>query len=153
MYAALEIGIGACGLAVLWGLPLLGTVYTGIGGGSLALRAIVAGICLVPPAMLMGATLPVVANANFGRRFDAKRTPEVVFHRPPLRREPGRRSGRQPAAPASICLRVYDVAVATGVAVALNLAAAGVAWTRLRPRRGLRRGTVVDRRPLRSLHP
>ena len=69
VYAALEIGIGACGLAVLWGLPLLGTVYTGIGGGSLALRAVIAGICLVPPAILMGATLPVVANADFGGRF------------------------------------------------------------------------------------
>ena len=70
MYAALELGIGVCGLAILWGLPLLSALYTGVGGGSLVIRAVVAGICLVPPAMLMGATLPVVAKTSEGvQRF------------------------------------------------------------------------------------
>src|SRR5262245_22626070 len=62
VYAALELGIGLCGLAILWGLPLLGALYTGAGGGHVLVRAAIAGVCLVPPAMLMGATLPVACK-------------------------------------------------------------------------------------------
>ena len=46
-------------------VPLIGGFYTtiaGTGQASLFLRAIVAGICLLPPTLLMGATLPAVAR-------------------------------------------------------------------------------------------
>ena len=65
VYAFLELGIGAFGLVVLFGVPLIGGVYTtiaGTGQTSLFLRAIVAGICLLPPTILMGATLPAIAR-------------------------------------------------------------------------------------------
>jgi len=65
VYALLELGIGVCGIAVLYGVPLIGAWYTtiaGTGQSGVYLRAIVAGICLLPPTVLMGATLPAVAR-------------------------------------------------------------------------------------------
>src|SRR6185436_17943077 len=61
VYAALEFGIGILGLLVLFAVPIMGRVYVegftqGIAG--LALRSIVAGACLLPPTLLMGASLP-----------------------------------------------------------------------------------------------
>src|SRR6185503_19444998 len=66
VYAAIELGVGVLGLAVLYAAPLLGGAYLSWGDGgvvSLALRLSVAGACLLPSTMLMGATLPAVANA------------------------------------------------------------------------------------------
>ncbi|MBI2828228.1 MAG: fused MFS/spermidine synthase, partial [Acidobacteria bacterium] len=65
VYAALELGIGLLGVVVLFVVPLIGGAYTtiaGAGQASLFLRAIVAGICLLPPTILMGATLPAIAR-------------------------------------------------------------------------------------------
>jgi len=65
VYAALELGIGAIGLLILWGIPLVGGVYTawaGPGVAGLFVRGIIAAICLLPPTLLMGATLPAVAR-------------------------------------------------------------------------------------------
>jgi spermidine synthase len=65
VYAYLELGIGACGLIVLFLVPVLGDFYTriaGSGGVSIVLRALVASICLIPPTLLMGATLPAIAR-------------------------------------------------------------------------------------------
>ncbi|NOT28265.1 MAG: fused MFS/spermidine synthase, partial [Acidobacteria bacterium] len=65
VYAWLELGIGAFGIVVLFAVPLIGGWYTtiaGTGQASLYLRAIVAGICLLPPTVLMGATLPAIAR-------------------------------------------------------------------------------------------
>ena len=65
VYALLELGIGALGVVVLFVVPLIGGVYTTIAGTgqiNLFLRAIVAGICLLPPTILMGATLPAIAR-------------------------------------------------------------------------------------------
>lgn len=64
-YAALEIGIGVIGLAELLLIPTIGTLYSpavGHGALAIALRAIVAGLCLLPPTILMGATLPAIAR-------------------------------------------------------------------------------------------
>src|SRR6476469_1695320 len=61
VYAYLELGIGAFGLIVLFAVPALGNAYTQIAGSgpiNLVLRAVVAAICLIPPTLLMGATLP-----------------------------------------------------------------------------------------------
>jgi spermidine synthase len=65
VYAYLEFGIGACGLLVLFGVPLIGGAYTagaGLGLTGPFVRAVVAGVCLLPPTLLMGATLPAVAR-------------------------------------------------------------------------------------------
>src|SRR5688572_20047233 len=65
VYALLELGIGLLGVVVLFVVPLIGGVYTTIAGTgqvNLFLRAIVAGICLLPPTILMGATLPAIAR-------------------------------------------------------------------------------------------
>jgi spermidine synthase len=48
VYAAIEIGIGIFGILVLFGVPVVGRLYTSIAGTgqiNLVLRAIVAGIC------------------------------------------------------------------------------------------------------------
>src|SRR5215475_573868 len=60
VYALMELGIGAIGLLVLFGMPLVGGVYTswaGTGATGIWVRGIVAAICLIPPTLLMGATL------------------------------------------------------------------------------------------------
>jgi spermidine synthase len=64
VYAFLELGIGAIGLLVLFGMPLVALVYTSWGGSnfSLFLRCLVASLCLLPPTLLMGATLPAMAR-------------------------------------------------------------------------------------------
>ena len=67
VYAYLELGIGAFGLIALFAVPLIGDAYTRVAGTgqiSLFLRAIVASIILIPPTLLMGATLPATAPAR-----------------------------------------------------------------------------------------
>jgi len=65
VYAALELGIGAFGLLLLFVMPVIGRIYTEWGGEGIAgflLRGLVAGICLLPPTLVMGATLPAVSR-------------------------------------------------------------------------------------------
>ncbi len=65
VYALLELCIGIIGLLVPVVVPTLGEVYTehfGHGFAGIALRGAVAGICLVPPTLLMGATLPAISR-------------------------------------------------------------------------------------------
>ena len=53
------------GLLLLFGMPLVGGVYTawaGSGVVGILLRGVAAGICLLPPTLLMGATLPAIAR-------------------------------------------------------------------------------------------
>src|SRR5213595_1058757 len=66
LYAWLELGIGACGLFVLAVVPLVSGVYSAIGGhGPFAIfvRAVLCAVCLLPPTVLMGATLPAASRA------------------------------------------------------------------------------------------
>lgn len=65
VYAVLELGIGLYALLVLQGLPWLEALYTKLGSpgnSDLPLRAIISGLCLLPPTMMMGATLPAMAR-------------------------------------------------------------------------------------------
>ncbi len=65
IYAMLELGIGAMGLILLFAMPVVNAVYTAVGGSGFAgviLRGIVASICLLPPTLMMGATLPAMAR-------------------------------------------------------------------------------------------
>ena len=123
VYAALEAGIGLFGVIVLFAVPVVGRLYTEIAGTgqvSLVLRALVAGICLLPPTLLMGATLPAIARW-------VETTPKGVswlgfFYGGNLA---GAVAGSLIAG--FYLLRVYDMPTATAVAVALNLIVAVLA--------------------------
>ncbi|MBI4664354.1 MAG: fused MFS/spermidine synthase [Verrucomicrobia bacterium] len=65
VYAVLELGIGVIGVAVLFGMPYLSQLYTAKGGqgfSGMILRGAVAAVCLLPPTLLMGATLPAISR-------------------------------------------------------------------------------------------
>lgn len=123
VYAALELGIGAIALLVLFAMPLVAGAYAmwaGTGQTGILLRGLAAALCLLPPTILMGATLPAVS-----RRVEA--TAEGMswlgfFY-----------AGNTAGAVAGsllagfYLLRVHDVAGATYVAVALNVTVALVA--------------------------
>src|SRR5437773_4914095 len=123
VYAFLELGIGACGVLILAGMPLVGGAYTawaGTGIASIITRAIAAGVCLVPPTMLMGATLPAISRW-------VKATPDGIawlgfFYGGNIA---GGVAGSLIAG--FYLLRVYDVATATYVAVFINGLVAAIA--------------------------
>src|SRR4051812_33084162 len=65
VYAMLEVGIALLGGGTLFLIPELSRVYTHLGGSGLPgmlIRGAIAAFCLVPPTILMGATLPAVAR-------------------------------------------------------------------------------------------
>src|SRR2546427_3785635 len=65
VYAILELGIGASGLLLLLLMPFVGRIYSAWGSdGSFGflLRGLVAAVCLMPPTLAMGATLPAGAR-------------------------------------------------------------------------------------------
>jgi spermidine synthase len=65
VYGVLELLIGLIGLLELWLVPTMGDLYTHFaepGGYAIALRSVMAGVCLLPPTILMGATLPAIAR-------------------------------------------------------------------------------------------
>jgi spermidine synthase len=65
IYAYLEAGIAVFAIALLGLLPLVGKLYVAVvghGSPGIALRAFVCLLCLLPPTMLMGATLPAIAR-------------------------------------------------------------------------------------------
>jgi len=121
VYAFIEGGIGVCGLLVLLILPLLDHLYAAIGGSGLfgiLMRAVVAAVCLLPPTLLMGASLPAIARY-------VESSPRGVSRL-------GFFYGANIAGAVLGCLfagfyllRVYDMPTATYVAAAIN---AVVAW-------------------------
>ena len=123
VYAVLEAAIGVCGMLILLVLPHAGGLYSAIalhGPADLVLRGLFSALCLLPPTILMGATLPAVA-----RWVEA--TPRGAswlgfFYG-------GNIAGAVAGALLAgfYLLRVYDVARATGVAVILNVAVALIA--------------------------
>jgi spermidine synthase len=137
VYALLELGIGVLGLAELFGVPLLSRVYlAGASEGLLGmvLRGSVAAVCLVPPTLLMGASLPALARW-------VKTSPEGISRL-------GYLYSANIAGAVFGCLfagfyllRSFDMAVATYTAVAINFAVALLSYalamrTRHAPRPG-----------------
>ena len=124
VYALLEMGVGACGLTLLLAMPLVGRVYFSTGGGGLSgflARGIVAAVCLLPPTVLMGATLPAVSRW-------IETTPEGVstlgwFYAGNIAGAVGGCLGA-----GFYLLRYYDMATATFVAVGLNVVVAALGW-------------------------
>ena len=116
VYAYLELGIGVFGLVVLALLPWVGGLYTAVGGPGvlgITLRAIFCALFLLPPTILMGATLPAIS-----RWIEA--TPKGVSWMGFLY---GANTGGAVLGAllaGFVLLRVYDTMVATFVAVAIN---------------------------------
>jgi spermidine synthase len=124
VYAAIELCIGLFGILVLLLLPFVGSVYaawSGYGLGGFLLRGMVAAICLLPPTLLMGATLPALARqveatskgVSWLGWFYASNITGAVFGC---------------LLTGFYLLRLYDARVATYAAVAVNVVIAGIAW-------------------------
>lgn len=62
-YALIELGVALCGIAAVFGIPVIG--HLDVGGQQLAgmlTRGLIACICLLPPTILMGASLPLIVR-------------------------------------------------------------------------------------------
>ncbi len=67
VYSLLELAIGAAGLAVFFAMPSIEGAYVNFAGHglpSILLRGTAATVCLLPPTILMGATLPAIAPGS-----------------------------------------------------------------------------------------
>ena len=118
--ALLELGIGAMGAAVLVGMPYVVRLFGSDGGPGAAgvlVRGAICALCLLPPTVLMGATLPAISRW-------LKTTPRGLSWL-------GFFYGGNTVGAVFGCLlagfyllRVHDMATATRVAAAINLSAA-----------------------------
>jgi spermidine synthase len=124
IYAALELGIAAFAALALAGIPLVDRVdIAGAEHGmpGFLLRALIAAICLLPPTVLMGASLPALARW-------VESTPRAASWW-------GALYGANTAGAVLGCLlagfyllRLYNTAVATWFAVGVNLAVAAASY-------------------------
>ena len=122
VYAWLELGTAGFGLIVLFGMPYVQDLYTlSIGHWipGLLLRGIACAICLLPPTVMMGATLPALAR--------------LIEESPNATSWWGFFYGGNIAGGVIGCfaagfylLRVFDMATASYVAAAINIAVAGI---------------------------
>jgi len=121
-YALVELGVALCGILALAGIPIIG--HLDVGGqalGGMLTRGLIAVICLLPPTILMGASLPLIARW-------IKSTPGEVSWWAIL-------YGVNTAGAVVGCLvagfyllRIHDVAVATYVAAAINVLVAAISF-------------------------
>ena len=139
VFASLELAVSVLAVAVLSIFPLIGGAYTTIAGDGQAnvfLRAMVAGICLLPPTMVMGGTLPAIARwveatpkgaSSLGYLYGGNLAGAVL--------------GSLLAG--FYLLRLYDMRTATWAGVAVNVAIAAIALAIafVRPHKA----TTVDR--------
>ena len=124
VYAALEAGTGVLALLVLWGMPLAERAYFAAsvyGLSGMLLRGALCALCLVPPTILMGATLPALTRA-------VEATPEGVAWW-------GLLYGGNIAGAVFGCLlagfyllRLHTMATTTYVAVGINLGVGLASW-------------------------
>ncbi len=124
VYALLELGIGAFGIVALFAVPLIGHLYVfGATSGPLGLllRGVIAAACLLPPTVLMGASLPAISRwvettskgiAWLGLLYSSNVAGAIIGC----------------VLAGFYLLRVYDMGVATYAAAAINAAVAAVAF-------------------------
>ncbi len=120
VYGLLELGTGLLGFVVLFGMPYVQRLYTasmGHGMPGILLRSVACTVCLLPPTLLMGATLPAISRW-------IEMTPHAASWW-------GFFYGGNIAGGVLGCLlagfwllRVFDMATASYVAAAINLAVA-----------------------------
>ncbi|MFV1978324.1 MAG: SAM-dependent methyltransferase, partial [Myxococcota bacterium] len=131
IYAYLEAGIAVFAIALLGLLPLVGKLYVAVvghGPPGIALRAFVCLLCLLPPTMLMGATLPAIARCLNTTRSGMSRL--GLFYMANLA---GGVFGCLLAG--FYLLRLYDSIAATFFAASLNVGVAAIAlWVSSRAR-------------------
>jgi spermidine synthase len=118
VYALLELGTGMFGFIVLFGMPYVQHLYTasiGHGMPGILLRSLACAVCLLPPTLMMGATLPAISRW-------IETTPQAASWW-------GFFYGGNIAGGVLGCvlagfylLRVHDMATASYVAAAINLA-------------------------------
>ncbi len=123
VYAYLEIGIGLIGVLLYFLLPFVGRIYLGTFGyglGNILIRGLVAALCLLPPTVLMGATLPAVARWIRTTKVGVSRL--GFFYGANI-------AGAVLGAlfTGFYLLRVHDTVFATYVAVAINVAVGVIA--------------------------
>ena len=129
--AVLEGAMAAIGLAMPLLLPTIQSGYlamVGYGYAGILARAVVCALALLPPTLLMGATLPAIARWTNSRSDGA-----AAIGRFYMANIAGGACGTVLAG--FYLLRVFDTLVATAVAVALNLIAAALAFTLARQQR------------------
>jgi spermidine synthase len=122
VYAFLEAGIAVCGVLVLQIIPYIDRVYVAgaeHGLSNMLLRGLIAGLCMLPPTVLMGASLPAIVRW-------IESTPRGVAWW-------GFLYGGNTLGAVFGCLlagfyllRIYNMATGTYVAAAINLAVAVV---------------------------
>ena len=124
VYALLELGIATFGIVALFGVPLIGRLYLAGPTNGLAgwvFRGAIAGLCLLPPTLLMGCTFPAVSRwvgpapgrvSWLGLLYSANTFGAVAGC----------------VLAGFYLLRVHDLGVATYAAAAINVAAALVAF-------------------------
>ena len=122
LYAALEVGIAILAVFVQLSLPYLNRAYiSGAEHGlpGMLLRGILAAICMLPPTIMMGGSLPAITRWIEGSREGVSWW--------------GYLYGGNTAGAVFGCLlagfyllRFFNMATATYVAVAINLAVAGI---------------------------
>jgi spermidine synthase len=124
IYAVLELGIALCGVLVLVGIPYIDRVYVagaehGLPG--MLLRGLICAVCLLPPTVLMGASLPAIVRW-------VESTPRGVSWW-------GLLYGGNTVGAVFGCLfagfyllRIYNTATATYVAAAINVIVAAMSF-------------------------
>jgi spermidine synthase len=122
VYAWIEAGIGLCGLLVLFGVPPLDNLYVAIavpGFAGIVVRAVICAVCLLPPTLLMGASLPAMARWV---QSDTEGISWLGFF------YGGNIAGAVLGSVVAgfYLLRLFDMAVATYVAVAINIVVAAI---------------------------
>jgi len=124
IYAAIECGLALFAVLVQFALPLLNRVYIagaehGLPG--MLLRGLLAAVCMLPPTILMGASLPVVTRW-------IKTTPEGVAWWGYL--YAGNTAGAVFGClfAGFYLLRVYNMATATWVAAGINVCVAAISY-------------------------
>src|SRR2546427_791584 len=124
VYGVIESGIGILGLIVLLAVPLVGRMYVAAAAQGLiglVVRGVIAAVCLLPPTVLMGASLPAIARWV---RTTPKGLSWVGFLY----------SGNIAGAvfgcllAGFYLLRVYDMGVASYAAAAVNLLVAAISF-------------------------
>lgn len=124
LYGFIEVGIAALGLLLLVLIPIIDKVYVAgaqSGAPGMVLRALFCAVALLPPTILMGASLPAMAKW-------AEATPKGaswwgLFYGINIA---GAVVGSLLAG--FFLLRLFDIYVATIVAAAINLLVAGVSF-------------------------
>jgi spermidine synthase len=127
--AGLEAGIAVLGILIPLTLPFVRYAYVALAGygyANVLLRALVCAVVLLPPTVLMGATLPAISRWRSALGANSSAVGFLY-----MANIAGAAFGT--ALAGFYLLRVYDTVIASGVAVAINIVVAIVALAAASP--------------------